>query len=77
MQNLYFIRTNTAIVFNPKQLDSVQVENDFATKLPDDSLNFYVQSLYPLANNDEHNYINYFKNQLITTQCAHSFLNSG
>lgn len=61
MQNLYFIRTNTAIVFNPMQLDSVQVEKDFATKLPDDSLNFYVQSLYPLANNDEHNYINYFK----------------
>lgn len=60
-QNLYFLRTNTAIVFNPKQLDSVQVEKDFAASLPDDSLNFYVQSLYPIADNEEHNYIEYFK----------------
>ncbi len=60
-QNIYFIRTNTSITFNPKLLDSVQVENNFSMNLPADSLNFYVQSLYPIASNDEHNYISYFK----------------
>ncbi len=60
-QNLYFIRTNTAIVFNPNQLDSVQVENAFAATLPADSLNFYLQSLSPIASNEEHNYIDYFR----------------
>ncbi len=60
-QNLYFLRTNTTIVFNPKQLDSVTVEKEFAAALPQDSLNFYIQSLFPIADNEEHNYIDYFK----------------
>lgn len=60
-QNLFFIRTNTAIVFNPNQLDSVRVEKDFAASSPADSLNFYLQSLSPIAGNNEHNYIDYFK----------------
>ncbi len=60
-QNLYFIRTNTSITFNPSEFDSVKIENDLINNTPNDSLNFYVQSLNAIASNDEHNYISYFK----------------
>lgn len=60
-RNLFFIRTNTAIVFNPQFLDSLKVAAEFENKLTDDSLNFFIQSLNPIASNDEHNYISYLK----------------
>ena len=60
-RSLFFYRSNTLLTFNPSQLDSINVENIFSSTLASDSLNFWMQSLYPIASNEEKNYIEYFE----------------
>ena len=48
-RSLFFYRSNTLLTFNPSQLDSINVENIFSSTLASDSLNFWMQSLYPIA----------------------------
>lgn len=65
--NLFFVRSNKAVLFQPQQLDSVQVEKLFSDAVNSDSLNFFLQSLYPIAGNEEKNYIDYFRKSTDTT----------
>jgi len=56
-QKLFFQRSNPSVKINTSDLENLEVANTFVADIPWDSLDFYINSLYPIAEPLEMNFI--------------------